>query len=52
VIDTTNLEGSIWTWWREDGKFYVEKQRPSRRARDQAAIAASVAGLWRGAAID
>ena len=25
VIDTTNLEGSIWTWWREDGKFHVEK---------------------------
>jgi methanethiol oxidase len=21
VIDTTNLEGSIWTWWREGGKF-------------------------------
>jgi methanethiol oxidase len=25
VIDTTNLEGSIWTWWREDGKFHTEK---------------------------
>ena len=25
VIDTTNLEGSIWTWWRENGKFHVEK---------------------------
>ncbi len=25
VIDTTNLEGSIWTWWREDGKFHVKK---------------------------
>src|ERR1700733_10550644 len=25
VVDTTNLEGSIWTWWREDGKFHVEK---------------------------
>src|SRR5215204_2037500 len=21
----TNLEGSIWTWWREDGKFHIEK---------------------------
>ena len=26
VIDTTNLEGSIWTWWREGGKFHVEKR--------------------------
>jgi selenium-binding protein 1 len=25
VVDTTNLEGSIWTWWREDGKFHIEK---------------------------
>jgi selenium-binding protein 1 len=25
VVDTTNLEGSIWTWWREAGKFHVEK---------------------------
>lgn len=25
VIDTTNLEGSIWTWWREDGKFHARK---------------------------
>ncbi|MFL5286411.1 MAG: selenium-binding protein SBP56-related protein [Rhodopila sp.] len=25
VVDTTNLEGSIWTWWREGGKFYCEK---------------------------
>src|SRR5437764_12622916 len=25
VVDTTNLEGSIWTWWREGGKFHVEK---------------------------
>ena len=25
VVDTTNLEGSIWTWWREDDKFHVEK---------------------------
>ena len=25
VIDTTNLEGSIWTWWREDGEFHVKK---------------------------
>src|SRR5213076_734590 len=25
VIDTTNLEGSIWTWWREGGKFHIEK---------------------------
>src|SRR5271165_4593963 len=25
VIDTTNLEGSIWTWWRDGGKFHIEK---------------------------
>ena len=25
VVDTTNLEGSIWTWWREDGEFHCEK---------------------------
>src|SRR3954453_2940229 len=25
VVDTTNLEGSIWTWWRENGKFHCEK---------------------------
>ena len=25
VVDTTNLEGSIWTWWRENGEFHVKK---------------------------
>ena len=25
VVDTTNLEGSIWTWYRENGKFHVKK---------------------------
>jgi selenium-binding protein 1 len=25
VVDTTNLEGSIWTWWRDNGKFHVKK---------------------------
>lgn len=26
VVDTTNLEGSIWTWWRDaDGKFQAKK---------------------------
>jgi selenium-binding protein 1 len=25
VIDTTNLEGSIWTWYRDNGKFKVAK---------------------------
>jgi selenium-binding protein 1 len=25
VVDTTNLEGSIWTWWREDGRFHAKK---------------------------
>lgn len=25
VIDTTNLESSIWTWWRENGEFKARK---------------------------
>jgi selenium-binding protein 1 len=25
VVDTTNLEGSVWTWWREGEKFHAEK---------------------------
>ena len=25
VVDTTNLEASIWTWWRENGKFHAKK---------------------------
>jgi methanethiol oxidase len=26
VVDTTNLEGSIWTWWRDkDGQFHARK---------------------------
>jgi len=25
VVDTTNLEGSIWTWWRDGGKFHCKK---------------------------
>ncbi|HET6387827.1 selenium-binding protein SBP56-related protein [Hyphomicrobium sp.] len=25
VVDTTNLEGSIWTWWREGAEFRIEK---------------------------
>ena len=25
VVDTTNLEGSVWTWWRKDGEFHCEK---------------------------
>lgn len=25
VVDTTNLEGSIWTWWREGGRFHARK---------------------------
>ncbi|MGB3859680.1 MAG: selenium-binding protein SBP56-related protein [Ornithinimicrobium sp.] len=25
VVDTTNLEGSIWTWWRENGEFHAKK---------------------------
>ena len=25
VVDTTNLEGSIWTWWREGGQFHCQQ---------------------------
>jgi selenium-binding protein 1 len=25
VVDTTNLEASIWTWWRENGRFKTTK---------------------------
>ena len=25
VVDTTNLEASIWTWWRENGQFKAKK---------------------------
>jgi selenium-binding protein 1 len=25
VVDTTNLEGSIWTWYREGGQFHARK---------------------------
>jgi selenium-binding protein 1 len=25
VVDTTNLEGSVWTWWRDGGRFHIEK---------------------------
>jgi selenium-binding protein 1 len=25
VVDTDNLEGSIWTWYRENGKFQIKK---------------------------
>jgi selenium-binding protein 1 len=38
VVDTTNLEGSIWTWWREGGKFHAEKTAtipPEPASKDQ-----------------
>ena len=38
VVDTTNLEGSIWTWWREGGKFHFEKTAtipPEPASKDQ-----------------
>jgi selenium-binding protein 1 len=25
VVDTTSLQASIWTWWREGGRFHAEK---------------------------
>ncbi len=38
VVDTTNLEGSIWTWWREGGQFHIEKTAtipPEPASKDQ-----------------
>ena len=38
VVDLTNLEGSIWTWWREGGKFHIEKTAtipPEPASKDQ-----------------
>ena len=38
VVDTTNLEGSIWTWWRDGGKFHIEKTAtipPEPASKDQ-----------------
>ena len=38
VVDTTNLEGSTWTWWREGGKFHIEKTAtipPEPASKDQ-----------------
>ena len=34
VVDTTNLEGSLWTWWREGGVFHARKTAtiPAERA--------------------
>ena len=38
VVDTTNLEGSIWTWYREDGTVPCEEDRdhPPRARRRRA----------------
>ena len=38
MVDSTNLEGSIWTWWRESGKFHIEKTAtipPEPASKDQ-----------------
>lgn len=53
VVDSTNLEASIWTWWREGGQFHARKTAvaPARAGRRFAA-AAAVEGLRRGAATD
>jgi methanethiol oxidase len=45
VGDTTNLEGSIWTWWRENGKFHCRKTAtipPEPAKKDQ------LPPLWQG----
>ena len=38
VVGTANLEGSIWTWWRENGEFQIEKTAtipPEPASKDQ-----------------
>ena len=44
VVDTTNLEGSIWTWWREDGRSH-RRPPPSARAGGRGRPAAAAEGL-------
>jgi selenium-binding protein 1 len=53
VVDTTNLEGSIWTWYRENGKFQIRKTAtiPPEPA-DADRLPAAAEGLRRGAAAD
>ena len=51
VVDTTNLEGSIWTWWREGGTFHARKTAtipPEPAEKDQ--LPPLLAGLRSGAA--
>jgi selenium-binding protein 1 len=53
VVDTTNLEGSIWTWYRENGKFQIRRRpRPSRPNRPTRTGCRPAEGLRRGAAAD
>jgi selenium-binding protein 1 len=45
VGDTTNLEGSVWTWWREGGTFHCQKTAtipPEPAKKDQ------LPPLWQG----
>ncbi len=49
VVDTTNLEGSIWTWWREGGKFHIEKTATIPAEPAPKITATTAAGLWRRA---
>ena len=53
VVDTTNLEGSIWTWYREGGKFHAKKTAviPPEPA-DASLLPPLLQGLRRRAAAD
>ena len=53
VVDTTNLEGSIWTWWREGGQFHAKKTAviPPEPA-DASLLPPLLQGLRRRAAAD
>jgi methanethiol oxidase len=51
VVDTTNFEGSIWTWWREGGKFHIEKTATiPPEPGVQGPAATPPARVWRSAA--
>ena len=53
VVDTTNLEGSIWTWWRENGTFKAKKTADGApRAGRSGQLPAIIKAVQRGAAAD
>ena len=53
VTNVENLSGSIWTWFRDNGSWNVQKGHPNRRrAGGRRCVAAAAPGLWRSASAD